>query len=149
MLKPRKHPSCAAFFLTGSMTELTISSTQNPKIKRLLALQQKSQERRQAGLFVVEGQRELQHCMEAGYEIESIFVSSELRGENGEFATVLQGTRAVENYQQSTLTSQLFPVTPQVYEKIAYRGSTEGMIAIVRAKHLQLEDLHPLLHLIL
>lgn len=124
------------------MTELTISSTQNPKIKRLLALQQKSQERRQAGLFVVEGQRELQHCMEAGYEVESIFISEELRVENGEFATAPQNnSHAVANSQLSPLSSQLFSVTPQVYEKIAYRGSTEGMIAVVRARHLQLEDL--------
>ena len=38
-----------------------ISSAQNPKIKKLLALQQKSSERRSEGLFVVEGRRELEH----------------------------------------------------------------------------------------
>ena len=55
------------------MEELIISSTQNPKIKRLLLLQQKSSERRKEGVFVVEGRRELQHCIEAGYEVESRF----------------------------------------------------------------------------
>ena len=48
----------------------TITSIQNPKIKLLTALQQKSSERRKTGLFVVEGQQELQHCINAGYEID-------------------------------------------------------------------------------
>lgn len=98
-----------------------ISSTQNPKIKHLLALQEKSSERRKSGLFVVEGRRELQHCVEAGYEIESIFKS----------ASVADAADAD------------FIVSPHVYERIAYRGTTEGVVAIVRAKSLSLEDLTP------
>ena len=50
-----------------------ITSAQNPKIKRLLQLQQKSSERRKAGLFVVEGIREVERCVEKGYEIDTIF----------------------------------------------------------------------------
>ena len=51
-----------------------ITSTQNPHIKHLLLLQQKSAQRRADGLFVVEGRRELEHCLQAGYEVESLFV---------------------------------------------------------------------------
>ena len=54
------------------MTE-QITSPSNPKVKQLLALQQKSSERRERGLFVVEGRRELQHCLDAGFEVDSIF----------------------------------------------------------------------------
>jgi tRNA G18 (ribose-2'-O)-methylase SpoU len=43
-----------------------ITSAQNPKIKTLLELQEKSKARRREGLFVVEGVRELLHCIEAG-----------------------------------------------------------------------------------
>ena len=43
--------------------ELTITSVQNPRVKAVVALQQKSAERRRTGLFVVEGQRELEHCV--------------------------------------------------------------------------------------
>ena len=57
-----------------------ITSPSNPKIKRLLALQQKSSARREAGLFVVEGQRELQHCIDAGFDIDTIFVCTSLHG---------------------------------------------------------------------
>ena len=132
------------------MEEQIISSTQNPKIKRLLLLQQKSQERRKQGVFVVEGRRELEHCIEAGYEVESAFVSVECRVESVEFATALQSQlrTAVANSTLYTLhstlsplTSQLYTVSPQVYERIAYRGSTEGIMAIVRAKSHRLEDL--------
>ena len=57
-----------------------ITSPSNPKIKRLLALQQKSSARREAGLFIVEGQRELQHCIDAGFEIDTLFVCPSLSG---------------------------------------------------------------------
>ena len=57
------------------MAEL-LTSVHNPKIKKLLALQQKSSERRESGLFVVEGVRELQHCIDSGYEVDSVFVSA-------------------------------------------------------------------------
>ena len=104
------------------MTE-QITSIQNPKIKLLAALQQKSSERRKAGLFVVEGQQELQHCMDAGYEIDTVFFCPELGAEAPD------GVRS-------------FAVTRAIYEKIAYRGSTEGMIAEVRTKILHLADLN-------
>jgi len=103
---------------------MTITSTQNPKIKALLALQQKSSERRAQGLFVVEGQRELQHCIHAGLEVTTLFHCPDLL---------------------PILPKETFPtiyeVTKPVYEKIAYRSSTEGIIAIVKAPNLQLTNL--------
>ena len=98
-----------------------ITSTQNPKVKRLLQIQQKSQQRRKEGVFVVEGRRELDHCVEAGYEVESIFSLTPTPSPKGE-----------GNY---------FTVSKNVYERIAYRGSTEGVIAIMKAKEHRLEDL--------
>ena len=57
-----------------------ITSAQNPKIKNLLLLQEKSKARREQGLFVVEGRRELEHCLEAGYKVRTLFVCPELAG---------------------------------------------------------------------
>ncbi len=109
-----------------------ITSLQNPKIKQLLLLQQKSSERRKTGLFVVEGQQELSHCQHAGYEIDTIF-----------WCPVLMPAF------QCPAKVRCFEVSREVYEKVAYRGSTEGVIAEVRTKSLQLEDLklanHPLI----
>lgn len=105
---------------------MLLTSTQNPKIKQLLALQQKSSERRRSGLFVVEGRRELEHCIAAGYEVESIFA---LETE----PPFLTGVAVGESYT----------VSSHVYERIAYRGSTEGIVAIMRAKEHTLQTLHP------
>ena len=62
-----------ALGMKNNMRTESITSAQNPKIKDLLALQEKSKERRKKGLFVVEGRRELLHCIEAGYEPHTVF----------------------------------------------------------------------------
>lgn len=105
-----------------------ITSIQNPKIKRLLALQQKSSERRKAGLFVVEGRRELMHCLEAGFQVDSVFWCP----------AVETGTEPMPSLPADT---RLFEVSKEVYEKMAYRGSTEGVMAEVRTRPLVLSDL--------
>ena len=102
---------------------------QNPKLKRLLALQQKSSERRKEGLFVVEGRQEIMHCLEAGYEIDTVFVCSDLTGGQTSFEAELPGG------------VKIFTVSKEVYEKVAYRGSTEGIIAEVKQRSIGLDDL--------
>ena len=57
------------------MEENIITSPQNPRIKHVVALQQKSSLRREEGLFVVEGQREIEHCIACGYEVVEVFVT--------------------------------------------------------------------------
>ncbi len=57
-----------------------ITSAQNPKIKELLALQEKSRLRRERGLFVVEGRREVEHCLEAGFTLDTVFYCPAIYG---------------------------------------------------------------------
>ena len=106
-----------------------ITSAQNPKIKRLLQLQQKSSERRKARLFVVEGIREVERCLEKGYEIDTIFYLNKDLSEN--VSEIIEKNKGIK----------LFEVSPAIYEKIAYRGSTEGVIAEVKTKDKTLNDL--------
>ena len=108
-------PLCFIFIYLCSrnMEENIITSVQNARIKHVVALQQKSSLRREEGLFVVEGQREIEHCIEGGYEVVEVFKRSQESGVR----------REVE-----------YIVTPQVYEKMAYRGSTEGIIGVVKSK---------------
>lgn len=106
----------------------TITSSQNPKIKLLLQLQQKSSERRKAGLFVVEGRRELMHCLEAGFVVDTAFCCSE----------VVSGVEPMPPLPDGV---RVFDVSKDVYEKIAYRGSTEGVIAEVKTRQLTLDEL--------
>ena len=110
------------------MEESIITSTQNAKVKHVGALQQKSALRRKEGLFVVEGRRELMHCVEAGYEIAECFVLDKL-ADLADLAPL------------GSLESLVSLVSPLVYEKMAYRGSTEGVMAVVREKSRSLEDL--------
>ena len=127
-----------------------ITSVQNPKVKQLVLLQQKSSERRKTGLFVVEGQRELGHCLDAGFEIDSVFYCPQLLPGNMLPSCLhpLISHPSPLTPHPSPLTS-FYEVTPEVYEKIAYRGSTEGVMAVVKARRLTLDDLrlkeHPLI----
>ena len=100
-----------------------ITSLQNQRVKHVMALQQKSSLRKDEQSFVVEGQRELEHCLEMGYQLDSIFVCKEYAGRF--------------NLPQATV----YEVTPQVYERMAYRGGTEGVMAVVKAVDHRLDQL--------
>lgn len=107
-----------------------ISSLQNPKIKRLVALQQKSSERRKAGVFVVEGQREIMHCISAGLEIETIFFCPEIMNA-GDREDLHRSNADVDAQSLLNKAKTIFEVTTNVYDKIAYRGGTEGIMTVV------------------
>ena len=137
-----------------------ITSAQNPKIKELLALQEKSRLRREKGLFVVEGRRELEHCLAAGFAVDTVFYCPAIYGADldGQGWRGLQRadslTSSGECCLQPTATPglanvipgltgnlRIVEVTPELYGKIAYRGGTDGIIAEVRVRELGLDDL--------
>ena len=107
-------------------------------------LQEKSKARREQGLFVVEGRRELQHCLEAGFTVRTVFVCPELAGEDS-FASLGMTKGRRKNLAGEPL---LIEIPETLYRKVAYRESTEGIIAEVEVKERRLEDLelseHPL-----
>ena len=105
----------------------TITSAQNPKIKNLLLLQEKSRARREQDLFVVEGRRELEHCLEAGYNVRALFVCTEIFG---------------SDTTPSAAEAQIIEIPEALYRKVAYRESTEGIIAEVEYKERTLSDLN-------
>ena len=114
----------------------SITSAQNPKIKDLLALQEKSKERKRKGLFVVEGRRELQHCIEAGYEPHTLFICRDIISDK-DFDAIL-GT-IEENF--CGLNVQIIEIPQHLYDKAAYRGGTEGVIAELKCKDMSLDAL--------
>ena len=113
----------------------TITSAQNPKIKTLLELQEKSKARRREGLFVVEGARELIHCLSVGYKAHTLFVCLDILSEKDmqEIEAAISGNGDRCN---------VFSIPKHIYEKVAYRGSTEGVIAELKCKTHTLEDLN-------
>ncbi len=107
----------------------TVTSGQNPKIKELLALQEKSRTRREKGLFVVEGRRELGHCLDAGYKARTLFVCMEIISGNELGEIIGKASRAGESADDAM--PNIIEVPSALYDKIAYRGGTEGIIAEV------------------
>ena len=105
------------------MTEY-ITSSANPKLKRLIALLQKSSERRESALFTVEGVREISHCIEAGYKPDCIFFCPDIVSE--------------ETLPQC----RHFALSAGLYAKAAYREGTEGAIGVFQAIEHPLSSLH-------
>lgn len=105
------------------MTEY-ITSSANPKFKRLIALLQKSSERRESALFTVEGVREISHCIEAGYKPDCIFFCPDIVSE--------------ETLPQC----KHFALSAGLYAKAAYREGTEGAIGVFQAIEHPLSSLH-------
>jgi len=111
------------------MQEL-ISSHQNPKIKKILSLQ-KSSERKSQNLFVVEGLREIKLALEANHQLHSIYICKEIIG--------------VERYSElkDLIKSPIdeYEISKPIFEKIAYRENSDGIIALVVPKIITLENI--------
>lgn len=105
------------------MTEYLTSSA-NPKFKRLIALLQKSSERRESALFTVEGVREISHCIEAGYKPDCIFFCPDIVSE------------------EALPQCRHFALSAGLYAKAAYREGTEGAIGVFQAIEHPLSSLH-------
>jgi TrmH family RNA methyltransferase len=109
---------------------MLITSPQNPKIKSLKKLD-KAAERRDQGVFVIEGMRELCLADWAGYEITQLFICEELIISDGTY-----------NIQKCKLEgTDINTISKNVYESIAYRGTTEGVIATAHLKAHSLDQL--------
>jgi TrmH family RNA methyltransferase len=107
-----------------------ITSLQNPLIKRVLLLKEKSRERKKTGLFVMEGMRELQIASRTNYEIDTVFYCPDI-------IIAIQN----DNFLQTFNSEKLISVSNEVYKKIAYRDTTEGVLAIAKSKDHQLTTL--------
>ena len=102
-----------------------ITSAQNSFIKSLIQLQEKAKARKQSGSFLIEGMREIELAIKGNYDIETILFLPEL----------------VSNNQITKLTDNPIEISKEVYQKLAYRDTTEGILAVAKTKSLQLADL--------
>lgn len=113
-----------------------ISSAQNAKIKELSSLYEKSAKRKERGLFVIEGVREILHAVEAAYIPRTVFVSESL-GNEAEISL----EQLMSKIEKANPNCLRIDIPAFLYEKLAYRGSTEGIIAEMEAREHKLEDL--------
>ena len=106
-----------------------ISSFQNPLIKKVLLLQEKAKERKKSSLFIIEGKREIKLALKGGYKINTLLFCSDIISEND-----------ASNFLNTDV-NNLIEISIEVYKKIAYRTSTEGIIAISESKDVSLSNL--------
>ena len=111
-----------------------ITSAQNAKVKELLGLQEKSRLRRQTGLFVVEGRRELGHCLDAGFVPRTLFIC-------GEILTAEEMSELLGKAEKLNPKVGIVQVPYGLYCKIAYREGTEGILAEVEFREKPLDSL--------
>ena len=116
-----------------------ISSTANELIKKVLVLQNKSRARKKEGLFIVEGVREISMALDSGIQFKTILLCEEIANE--EDLSVLQrliSTNLVEEEHEP----EWVGLTRKVYEHIAHRKTTEGLLGIAFTPNRSLKDLH-------
>lgn len=104
-----------------------LTSLQNSFIKSLLLLKEKSKSRKQTGTFLIEGRKEILLSFKGGYEIEKIL-----------FYPKLCSKIEVEKWSEG---ANLIEISKEIFEKLAYRKSTEGVIAVAQSKVLSLSKL--------
>ena len=112
----------------GVMEKPLITSLSNPLIKQARALHQKKA-RHESGLFLVEGIHHVGEALEAGWDVEAVLYAS----------GVLTSAFAHDMITRLSFTPQL--VTPQVMESLADKDNPQGILAMVRQRRTQLNDL--------
>ena len=103
---------------------MTIESLQNEKIKNLNRLITDNRFRKKSGVFVVEGKQENERALQFGFENIEFYICENIFGINHP-------------------EGKIHFVSSQVYEKLAYRGSSEGIIGIYKTKEFNLNEFSP------
>ncbi len=105
----------------------TITSTQNPKIKNVIALE-KPRERKKQCLFVIEGVKEIKLALDAGYKIGNLFFCEDIISRN-------------ELTRLGADDKLLIPVSKDVFDKVAVRENSGGVLAVAEQKTHRLEQI--------
>lgn len=92
-----------------------------------MLLQEKAKARKQSGTFLIEGQREISIAIKGGYEIETLLFLPEICSES--------------EAKKLSKSADLIEINKEIYQKLAYRDTTEGVLAVAKTKSTQLSDL--------
>lgn len=106
-----------------------ITSLQNPRIKNIIKLS-KSRERKAQNLFIVEGARELSLALGSEYVLDCVYVCPELFNKT-DYPQVLNNVPDDKKIE----------VSQTVFEKIAYREGSDGLLTLMYQKLHKLSEL--------
>lgn len=105
-----------------------IESPQNAQIKHLVTLREKSRTRRAQGVFLLEGLRELGLALQAGWRLRQFYYCPAIVAPEA-FASLLPaGIRPID-------------LSEAAYRKAAVREGTEGVLAVMEARELRLDQI--------
>jgi len=108
-----------------------ISSVQNPYIKELFQIKEKSRVRKKTNTFLIEGLREISLAIKGGYTINTLLVDFSILDEE-----------ALNNLLESTNKQiEVIEITHQIHQKLATRTTTEGILAVAKSKDLLLDTI--------
>lgn len=110
-----------------------ISSVQNPRVKAAVSLRE-HRVRRETGLFIAEGVREVTRALHAELRPVELFVCP---------SALLPRDAATLGQRAKQGGALVFRVSPQVLEKIAYCENPEGVVAVFEQPVFTLEDAPP------
>lgn len=102
-----------------------ITSKSNPKIKNVVKLQ-KSSERREQNRIIIEGRREIERAVACGFVVDTLFICNDILKESVNIAA-----------------NHVEEVTLDVFEKIAYREGSDGLLAVAIPKYADLKSFKP------
>ncbi|WP_271782112.1 TrmH family RNA methyltransferase [Aquimarina algiphila] len=108
-----------------------IKSLQNDKVKFLNQLKEKARVRRREKLFIIEGKREITLAIQGGYTITQLYYCSSI-------ITYKEVSLLAKTYSNQI---ELFEITSEIYQKLAYRATTEGVLAVVVSKNTDINKL--------
>lgn len=104
---------------------MQLESLQNEKIKNLIRLLTDNRFRKKAEVFVVEGKQENERASHYGFENVEYYICEAI-------------------FSAAIPAGKVHFVSPKIYEKLAYRGTSEGIIGVYKVKNQLLENFVPL-----
>jgi len=108
-----------------------ITSVQNSYIKELVQLKEKSRLRKQTQTFLIEGLREIALAIQGNYVIQTILAAT----------TIVQESEIEKLMNAVDYPIEVIEISKEVYQKLALRESTEGILAVAKSKDLSLKSI--------
>ena len=108
-----------------------VTSTANPRVKAIVKLRN-ARSRREAGVFPVEGFREIKRALEGGVAINEMWCCPELFLGDNEEEVVDEAAR---------LGAEIIEVSKEPFEKMSYRDRPEGLLAVCSFYDVSLESI--------
>lgn len=108
----------------------SIQSSQNPLIRNIAVLQQKSRERNKQGLFTVEGLNEIRLCLQAGFVLEHLL-----------FCPDWIAAESLQEELGLNSNAAMIEVSAPVLSPLMYRTAVRNALAVVHKQNKGLQDL--------